>query len=135
MITVTICVVTYNHEKYIDDCIQSILNQVHDFEIEILIHDDASTDGTTNKIKNWQKKYPDLIFPIIQVANQYSIEPIIAPKFLFPKARGVYIAMCEGDDYWISSNKLRDQVEKLEQNPAINLCYHPSKIISRVDSF
>lgn len=131
MITVTVCVVTYNHEKYIDDCIQSILNQVHDFEIEILIHDDASTDGTTNKIRNWQKRYPDLIFPIIQEVNQYSIEPIIPPKFIFPRARGDYIAMCEGDDYWISSNKLRIQVEKLEQNPATNLCYHPSKIISQ----
>lgn len=130
MITVTVCVVTYNHEKYIDDCIQSIVNQVHDFQIEILIHDDASTDGTTNKIRNWQKKYPDLVFPILQKENQYSIEPIIAPKFIFPRARGVYLAMCEGDDYWTSTDKLRAQVERLEQNPAINLCYHPSKKVS-----
>lgn len=87
------------------------------FPIEIIIHDDASTDGTAKIVKEYADKYPDLIVPILQTENQYSqgIKP--SHKFVFPRARGKYIAFCEGDDYWTDPYKLQKQVDFLEANP------------------
>ncbi len=114
---VSICCISYNHEKYIKDAIEGFLLQKTTFPIEIIIHDDASNDNTVNIIREYEKKYPDLFEAIYQVENQYSkgIKPL--PNFVFPKARGKYIALCEGDDYWIDPYKLQKQVDFLESNP------------------
>jgi len=69
---VSICCITYNHEKYIGDAIESFLMQETDFPFEIIIHDDASTDATADIVREYEKKYPDVIKPIYQTENQYS---------------------------------------------------------------
>ena len=113
---VSICCITYNQEKYISETIEGFLMQKTSFPIEIIIHDDASTDKTAEIIKQYVDKHPDLITPIFQTVNQYSkgIKP--TTNFLYPKAKGKYIAICEGDDYWTDPYKLQKQVDFLEAN-------------------
>jgi glycosyltransferase involved in cell wall biosynthesis len=120
---VSICCLTYNHAPYIRDAIEGFLMQKTNFPIEILIHDDASTDGTADIIREYEAQYPDIIKPIYQTENQYSkgINPY--PAFVYPLARGKYIALCEGDDYWIDPYKLQKQVDFLEANPEYGLVH------------
>ncbi|NGX84746.1 glycosyltransferase [Aequorivita sp. KMM 9714] len=115
---VSILCITYNHEQYIRKCLESLVNQICDFSFEILIHDDASTDGTQAIIKEFQQKYPDIVKPILQTENQWSKKASgINLRFNYPRAKGRYIALCEGDDYWIGNDKLQKQVTFLENNP------------------
>jgi len=120
---VSICCITYNHKPYIRDAIEGFLKQKTNFPIEIIIHDDASTDGTTDIIKEYEKKLPEIVFPIYQTENQYSKGVRgIAARYTFPRARGKYIALCEGDDYWTDPCKLQKQVDFLEDNFDYSLC-------------
>jgi len=120
---VSVCTITYNHAPYIKDCIEGVLMQKTDFDIEFIIHDDASTDGTKEIAQQYAEKYPDLITPIYQEENQYSkgIKPM--QNFVFPRAKGKYIALCEGDDYWTDPFKLQKQVDFLEANPEYGLVH------------
>lgn len=122
---VSICSITYNHAPFIRQCLDGFLMQKTNFKYEIIIHDDASTDGTAEIIKEYAEKYSDLITPIFQSENQYSkgIRGFYA-KFVFPKAKGKYIAMCEGDDYWTDPLKLQKQVDFLESHPDYVMCTH-----------
>jgi glycosyltransferase involved in cell wall biosynthesis len=124
---VSICCTTYNHEKYIRDAIEGFLMQKTTFPVEILIHDDASTDKTAQIVKEYAENHSDLIITIFQTENQYSqgIKPW--PNFVFPRARGKYIALCEGDDYWTDPLKLQKQVEFLEGNEEYSMCFHNAK--------
>ncbi len=106
---VSISCKTYNHEDYIADAIDGFLQQKTNFKYEILIHDDASTDRTADIIRAYEKKYPDLIKPIYQTVNQYSIEGVSVTQLNLSRAKGKYIAECEGDDYWIDPYKLQKQ--------------------------
>ena len=110
---VSICCITYNHEAFIEDALQGFLIQETDFPFEILIHDDASTDKTVDIIRKYQANYPNLISPIYQKENQYSLGIKISPTFQYPRSKGVYIAYCEGDDFWHDPQKLQLQVEYL----------------------
>lgn len=132
---VSICCITYNHELYIEDALVGFLIQETDFPFEILIHDDASTDKTTDIIRKYQAKYPLLIKPIYQTENQFSKGIKISAKFNFPRAKGKYIAMCEGDDYWIAPKKLQVQKEYLERNKAFSFCFHKVKEIDETSIF
>lgn len=123
--TVSICCITYNHEDYIRTALDSFLAQKTDFAFEILIHDDASTDKTTDIIREYEARYPNIIKPLIQTKNQRSIKKGINPRFNFPRARGKYIATCEGDDYWISADKLKSQVKLLAQDKTLSMVFHP----------
>ena len=118
---VSICCITYNHGKYIRDAIEGFLMQKISFPIEILIHDDASTDKTADIIREYKLKYPDIIKPIYQTENQYSKGISISATYQFPRARGKYIALCEGDDYWTDPYKLQKQVDFLEANAEYGL--------------
>lgn len=129
-VMVSICCTTYNHEKYIADAIESFLMQKTDFDYEILIHDDASTDKTPEIIREYEKKYPNIIKPIFQVENQHSKGVRISYTFNYPRAKGKYIAICEGDDYWTDENKLQLQVDFMEQHPDCSLCTHAAKKVS-----
>lgn len=128
-ILVSICCITYNQEQYIRQTLDSFLNQKTNFAFEIVIHDDASTDRTAEIIKEYEKKYPDIIRAMYQEQNQYS-KGVTNPSgaFNYPRARGIYIAMCEGDDYWIDSRKLQKQVDYMQAHPDCSMCCHSAKI-------
>jgi glycosyltransferase involved in cell wall biosynthesis len=119
---------TYNHENYIWEAIEGFISQKANFLFEVLIHDDASTDNTANIIREYEMKYPDLIFPVYQKENQYSKKNHPNAAFQFPRAKGKYIALCEGDDYWTDPMKLQNQFDFLEQNPDYVMCYHSYQI-------
>lgn len=127
-ILVSIVCNAFNQEKYIADAIDSFLIQSTDFDFEILIHDDCSTDDTANIIKTYQKKYPSLIKTIIQTENQYS-KGFKVTRINSERARGKYIALCEGDDYWTDPLKLQKQIDYLEKNQEVTLCVHGASII------
>ena len=121
---VSVCCITYNHETYIHKTIEGFLMQKTTFPFEIIIHDDASTDKTAEIVREYEKKHPDVIFPIFQTENQYSKGLRgIALRFAYPKARGKYISFCEGDDYWTDPLKIQKQVDFLENNTAYGLVY------------
>lgn len=126
---VSIDCITYNHEFYIRDALEGFLMQKTDFTFEILVHDDASTDQTVNIIQEYEKKYPDIIKPVYQRENQYSKGVNILEQFQYPRALGKYIAICEGDDYWIDPLKLQKQVDFLEENPDFSMSCHNAIIL------
>lgn len=120
---VSISCITYNHAPYIKQCLDGFLMQKTTFSFEVLIHDDASTDGTTEIIKDYAQKYPEIIKPLYEEENQWIKGRRGSAEFNFPRAKGKYIALCEGDDYWIDENKLQMQVDFLESNPEYGMCY------------
>lgn len=121
---VSILCTAYNHEKYIRQTLESFLMQKTNFKYEVLIHDDASTDNTAVIIKEYEEKYPNIIKSIYQKENQYSKGISIISTYLYPEARGKYIALCEGDDYWTDPLKLQKQFDALEANLGIDMCAH-----------
>lgn len=124
---VAIDCITYNHESYIRDALEGFVMQKTNFPFIAVVHEDASTDGTANVLKEYAKKYPDIIFPIFEEENQYSkkdgsLRNIMNAAY---EATGTkYIALCEGDDYWTDPNKLQKQVDFLESHPDVSLCFH-----------
>ncbi len=122
---------TYNQVTYIRDALDSFLMQKTNFPFEILVHDDASTDGTADIIREYEQKYPELIKPIYQTENQYSQGNFPTKNFQVPRAKGKYIAFCEGDDYWTDPHKLQKQFDIMEKNPQCSLCVH---IVNRVEA-
>lgn len=131
---VSICCITFNQANYISQCLDGFIMQKTKFHYEILINDDCSTDGTTDIIKEYAEKYPNLIRAIFHSENQYSkgVKRILA-TFVFPKARGKYIALCEGDDYWIDPYKLQKEVDFLEKNPTYGLVYTAAQVYHQTD--
>ena len=124
-ILVSISCITYNQKHYIKDCIEGFLSQKTSFPFEVLIHDDASTDGTAKLIREYESKYPMLIKPLFQTTNVYSKgQRGINIKYNFPRAQGKYIALCEGDDYWTDPLKLQKQVSFLENNKECSFVFH-----------
>lgn len=128
---VSICCITYNHVNYIRDCIDGFLMQETTFAMEVIIHDDASTDGTGEIVKEYTNKHSNLIHAILQNENQYSkgIKPII--KYVYPIARGKYIAVCEGDDYWTDPYKMQKQVDFLEANPDYGMVHTGVQVVDK----
>lgn len=130
---VSISCITYNHEKYIRDAIEGFLMQKTTFPLEILIHDDASTDKTASIVKEYEQKFPHLIKPIYQTENQYSKKDGTIGRIQRNRARGKYYAICEGDDYWIDPLKLQKQVDFLEQHSEYGLCYTKAKVYDQLE--
>ena len=124
---VSICCLTYNHAAYIRECLDGFLMQRTDFPVEIIVHDDASTDGTQDILREYQARYPDRFHLILQTENQYSKGVNVAIQYIFPRVRGKYIAFCEGDDYWTAPDKLQRQVDFLEAHPDHSMCCHATK--------
>ena len=123
---VTIFCLTYNHAPFIRKAFEGFLMQKTTFSFEIIVHDDASTDGTQEIIREYVQKYPTLFVPILQKENQYSQRINAFDKYVRPKVRGKYIAFCEGDDYWISSDKLQKQIDYMEAHPDCAMTGHNS---------
>ena len=120
---VSIICPTYNHESYIRECLEGFVSQITSFDIEIIVHDDASTDKTVDIIKEYESKYPHLFKNVYQTENQFSKDISSVSRIMFAKAKGKYIALCEGDDYWIDSFKLQKQIDFLENNLNFSLCF------------
>jgi len=121
---VSISCITYNHERFIEKALQGFLIQNTEYPFEILVHDDASFDRTPQIVREYEAKYPNLIKTVIQDVNQYrqGINPIF--EFNLLRAQGRYIAFCEGDDYWISPDKIQKQLKFLENNNEYTVCAH-----------
>lgn len=122
---VSICCITYNHGNYIRECLEGFLMQKTSFPVEILIHDDASTDDTVKIIREYQERYPAIIKPIYRKDNIYS--KVGAGGIMFfnlDRATGKYIALCEGDDFWTDPQKLQIQYDFMESNTDFSTCYH-----------
>lgn len=121
---VSVFCITYNHERFIRKAIEGYLMQETTFPVEIFVHDDASTDGTVGIIKEYATKYPQLFSTVLQTENQYSKAKFAFIYEYLAKQRGEFVALCEGDDYWISPHKLQKQVEMLEGESTASLCFH-----------
>ena len=133
---VSILCATYNQKDYIAQCIEGFLMQKVNFPIEIIIHDDASTDGTAEIVRKYESEHPDLIRGIYQTENQFSQKKGIWQNIIYPSAQGAYFAECEGDDYWCDPNKLQKQVDFLETHPDYSVCVHRCKKLNcRTHSF
>lgn len=130
MVSVICC--AYNQEKYIEDALKGFVMQKTDFAYEILISDDASTDGTAEIIQKYEREYPDTIRPLYFAENQYS-QGIYPWVTLWNKAQGKYIALCDGDDYWTSEDKLQRQFEALESHPECDMCAHSAYLVRASD--
>jgi glycosyltransferase involved in cell wall biosynthesis len=125
---VTVGVYTYNHENYISKCLDGILNQKTNFNYEIYLGEDDSTDRTRSICMEYARRYPGKIRLFLhKKENKISINNRLTGRFnllySFHKARGKYIAFCEGDDYWTDENKLQEQVNFLEANKEFSLCF------------
>ncbi len=123
---VSVLCTAYNHEQYLRECLDSFVSQETDFPFEVLVNDDCSVDGTAAIIREYAAKYPQIIRPFYQEKNLFSAigMPGLFDKVFCPNARGKYIALCEGDDKWSDNNKLRLQVDFLENHPEYSGCVH-----------
>lgn len=148
---VSICCVTYNHAPFIRQCLEGFLMQqppasiinsslskanqsiIQASWLEILIHDDCSTDGTTEIVREYAAKYPDIIKPLYETENQFSKPGRESMDFYnYRRARGKYIAYCEGDDYWTDPLKLQKQVDFMEAHPEYSVCWCQADITMAV---
>ncbi len=116
--------ITYNHEPFIRQCLEGFVMQKTNFRFEAIVHDDASTDGTADIVREYAAKYPDIIKPILETENQYSKRNGSIGRIMDAACKGKYIALCEGDDYWTDPNKLQKQVDFLESHPDYAMCFH-----------
>ena len=121
---VTVVCTAYNHEAYLREALEGFVSQETDFPFEVLVNDDASTDGTAAILREYAAKYPDIIRPFYQEKNLYSQGINIYDAVFFPVARGEYIAACEGDDRWTDPHKLQLQVDFLDAHPDYSACVH-----------
>lgn len=131
-IMVTVLCTVYNHEKYIRKCLDSLVEQETAFPYEIIVHDDASTDGSAEIVRQYAERY-DCIVPIYQKENQYS-KGVRPEHFMLPRVRGKYIAICEGDDFWTCREKLQRQVTFMEAHSEYSLCVHAAYYANESDS-
>ena len=125
-VMVSVIVLTYNHEKYIRQALDSILMQKVDFKYEILVGDDASTDGTPDILSEYQTRYPDIVKPVFREKN---LGATYNAYNLLCTAKGKYIAACEGDDFWSNQDKLKKQVAFLESHLEYIGCAHKCHIV------
>jgi glycosyltransferase involved in cell wall biosynthesis len=131
---VSVCVPAFNHEKYIGQMLDGALMQQTDFDFEIVIGDDASTDSTQSIIKDYISANPGRIRAFLHAENQGPSEP---REFagrnnvlgLLKACKGEYVAMCEGDDYWTDPLKLQKQVDFLDTHPDYAICHHNAEVI------
>ena len=121
----SIVCLAYNAAPYIRAAIDGFLMQKTNFPVEILVHDDASTDGTADIIREYAESYPGTVRAVLQKENQLSKGVMVSSEFLWPLIRGEYVAVCEGDDYWTDMHKLQKQVDWLDAHPESSICFHP----------
>ncbi len=121
---VSILCTAYNHEEYIAQTLDSFLSQKTDFSFEILVSDDASTDKTADIIRDYAARYPNIIRTWLMEENFFSKGGNFYTEYFFPNARGRYICICEGDDYWTDDTRLQRQADFLNAHPDYSACVH-----------
>ena len=122
---VSVVSTTYNHEAYIRETLDSFVAQQTDFAVEFIVADDASTDATPRIIQEYADRHPHLFRPILRSENLGLIANLVGA---LAAARGEYLAMCEGDDYWTDPLKLSKQVAFLDRHPKTAVCFHPVRV-------
>lgn len=123
---VSVLLITYNHEHYIAQAIDSILMQRTSFPFEVVIGEDCSTDGTREIVCGYQARYPEIVRALLPEANQGPFKNVAAG---LAACRGQYIASLEGDDYWTDPEKLQLQVDFLDRHPECSICFHPACMV------
>lgn len=129
-IVVSVICMTFNQQKYVTQTLESLVAQKTEFPFEIIVHDDASTDRTPDIIREYAERYPELIRPLMREVNQFSQGIDIFNDYIVPRAKGTYIALCEGDDFWTSPNKLQAQYDAMMAHPECSMITHKVQGIS-----
>ena len=120
-IKISACIITYNQQDYIKECLEGAINQVLDYDYEIVIGDDCSTDNTLQICQEYANKYPEKIKLLSRDKNLGMAKNWVNT---INECQGKYIAICEGDDYWTDNHKLQKQIDFLEENPECSFCFH-----------
>lgn len=131
-ILVAIHCLVYNQEPYLRQCLDGFVMQKTNFRYVAVVHDDASTDGSVAIIREYAEKYPEIIKPIYETENQWRKHEGLIDRIMFDAIKSVnskYVAMCEGDDYWINPLKLQKQVDFMESHPDFSICFHRVKCL------
>jgi len=126
-VKVSVVCLTYNHSEWIREALDGFVAQRTPWPIEVLVHDDASTDGTGAIVQEYASRYPDIIRAFLAPRNRHSKGVVISRDILYPYIRGEYVALCEGDDHWTDTDKLRKQVEALQEHPEADICAHAAR--------
>lgn len=130
-VLVSVIVITYNQELYIERCLSSIVNQKFDFRFEVLVGDDASNDNTTTKVLCFARKYPLIVKPIIRQVNIGATKNILD---LINRAKGKYLAFCEGDDFWNDNMKLSIQHQFMKEHKDFIGCVHDILLVDELEN-
>lgn len=125
---VSVCMITYNHERYIRDAVEGVLMQETDFGYELVIANDCSPDNTDSVVEEYLQNHPKGN-SIKYFSHKGNLGMMPNFQFAVQQCTGKYIALCEGDDYWTDSRKLQMQVDFMEANPDCSLCFHAAEIV------
>jgi glycosyltransferase involved in cell wall biosynthesis len=125
---VSIVCLTYNHQEIISHALDSMLSQQCEFDFEIVVHDDASTDGTQEVLKHYKEVHTDKMKLILQSENQHS-KRVPVFDLVLPHCDGEYVACCDGDDYWCDNHKLQKQASYLDEHPDVFISGHDMKVV------
>ncbi len=120
-VKVSVMMLTFNQERYVDEAIRGVIHQDAQFDFELVIGDDCSSDGTVSICRRWQKMYPGKIRILENTSNEGLLKNFVRT---YNNCRGEYMAICEGDDYWIDKSKLRRQVKFLDDHKEYSTCVH-----------
>ncbi|HEV2315085.1 MAG TPA: glycosyltransferase [Candidatus Acidoferrales bacterium] len=123
---VSVMVITYNHERFIAQALEGVLAQKVNFDYEVVVGEDCSTDRTREILMDFHRRYPDKIVPLLRDHNIGGKENLLAT---LAACRGQYVALLEGDDYWISEDKLQKQVDFLDAHPDFAMCCSRVEIV------
>ncbi len=130
---ITVVVNTFQHERFIAQCLDGVLMQRGDFQLHLLVIDDASSDSTPDIIRDYAARYPELIEPVLLTKNIF-MTGRKTQDVIIPRLRGKYVAICEGDDFWTAPQKLQQQVSFLETHPDYSACFHLYDILNETPS-
>ena len=123
---VTTLAMTYNHERFIGQALESALSQAVDFGYEILVSEDCSTDRTRAIVRDYQRRHPERIRLLLSERNLHSNEVVARG---IRAARGTYVALLDGDDYWLTTDKLQKQADFLDHHPECTMCFHNARVV------
>jgi glycosyltransferase involved in cell wall biosynthesis len=128
---VSVICATHNHQAFLAAALQGVLAQVTEFPFELIVRDDASTDGTADVLREFSNRYPRIIRAVYETENTYR-KGVKPAAVTYPMVRGAYIALCDGDDYWLDPRKLQTQHDFLRDNSEFVLCHHDVLVIDEV---